>query len=246
MSRILGGLVVIGTAIANKTVITETGRLASVPLVKESYGCQEYCFFKDEVENGKHNAWCLQGNPPMLRAGWEIAQEFGESTSTCIGIECFSATKYYQIEFTPYLDTQALWSSVLEIQKLIEWDLTMFAPKFKTLLFFSLIINGNAEYCLGYGYEVDAIEISLQTSFRMSDCYKAVVRDLCDFSDTWTGYESKWLDDCNLSDEIVVDINKWDVLDEIQDEMFAGTTNPISVTYCLPLPFTTAFAELIE
>lgn len=79
----------------------------------------------------------------------------------------------------------------------------------------------------------------------MSDCYKEIIRDLCDFSATWTGYEAKILDECNLGRETVVDINSWDLQDEITDEMYAGTTNPISVTHCLPLPFTPEFAELI-
>jgi hypothetical protein len=89
-----------------------------------------------------------------------------------------------------------------------------------------------------------AVEILLENSFRMSDCYKAVIEDLCDFSATWTGYEALWLDQCNFSDEITVSINKWDIAEEQTDVMFAGTTNPISVTHCLPLPFTPGFEDI--
>jgi hypothetical protein len=64
------------------------------------------------------------------------------------------------------------------------------------------------------GYEKGAIEILLETSIRMSDCYKGVIEDLCNFSSTWTGYEALWLDECNLSDETVVSLNKWDIAEE--------------------------------
>lgn len=94
------------------------------------------------------------------------------------------------------------------------------------------------------GYEKGAIEILLETSFRMSDCYKAVIEDLCNFSSTWTGYEALWLDECNLSDETVVSLNKWDIAEEKEDVMLSGTVNPISVTHCKPLPFTAAFNEI--
>jgi len=138
----------------------------------------------------------------------------------------------------PYFETQALWSNILEIQKLILWDLTLDMNKFKTAFFYSIIFNEEAEYCTGYGYEVGAISILLETSFRVSDCYKQVIQDLCDFSSTWTGYEALWLDDCSLSSETVVSLNKWDLVDEVTDEMFSGTTNPISVEHCRQLPFT--------
>jgi hypothetical protein len=38
-------------------------------------------------------------------------------------------------------------------------------------------------------------------------------------------------------------LNKWDISDEVTDHMFSGTTNPISVTHCKPLPFTEAFND---
>lgn len=77
----------------------------------------------------------------------------------------------------------------------------------------------------------------------MSDCYKGVIEDLCNFSSTWTGYEALWLDECNLSDETVVSLNKWDIAEEEEDVMLGGTVNPISVTHCQPLPFTQAFID---
>jgi len=60
MRRPFGALLLGGSALADKTVLTESGRLASVPLVSNTdYGCQEWCFFKDEVESGRYNQWCL-------------------------------------------------------------------------------------------------------------------------------------------------------------------------------------------
>lgn len=144
----------------------------------------------------------------------------------------------------PYFEAQALWSSIFEIQRLSLWELTGDMDKFKTSFFMSIIFNGEKEYCTGMGYEMGAVEFLLETSFRMSDCYKQIIEDLCDFSATWTGYEALWLDECNLSDETVVSLNRWDIADEVTDFMFSGTTNPVSVTHCKPLPFTEAFADL--
>lgn len=38
-------------------------------------------------------------------------------------------------------------------------------------------------------------------AFKWYQCYKYILKDLCDFSSTWTGYKAKILDDCDLSND---------------------------------------------
>jgi hypothetical protein len=75
----------------------------------------------------------------------------------------------------PYFEMQALWNSVFEIQKLTLWELVGDMDKFKTSFFMSIIFNGDKQFCTGLGYESGAVEILLETSFRMSDCYKQII-----------------------------------------------------------------------
>jgi len=89
-----------------------------------------------------------------------------------------------------YLETTLL------IQKMIEWHFIANLKKFKMGLFLSMIINSAFSVCGGIGMQEDAVDFALSTSVKLSDCYKKIVKDLCDFSSTWTGFEAKIIDEC--------------------------------------------------
>ena len=59
-----------------KEVITAAGRWAEVPRVGAEE-CQEWCAFKNEVEQGKYSEFCYIGTPPTIRGGWEWYQQYG-------------------------------------------------------------------------------------------------------------------------------------------------------------------------
>lgn len=99
-----------------------------------------------------------------------------------------------------------------------------------------MIINSEFSICPGFGYEYDAADVALSTSLKLTDCYKKLVKDLCDFSATWTGYEAKIFDDCNASNDAPIKLNKWTAFDQLADFVFAGTVNPMSERYCVALP----------
>ena len=68
------------------------------------------------------------------------------------------------------------------------------------------------------------------------DCYKTILEDLCDFSDSWTGYEAKIFEECDRSNNAQIILYDVDVYKETEDYVLAGTAVPWSSTFCVPLP----------
>ena len=68
------------------------------------------------------------------------------------------------------------------------------------------------------------------------DCYKTILEDLCDFSDSWTGYEAKWFEECNRSNNAQIILYDEEFYKETEDYMFAGTADPWSAVFCKALP----------
>jgi len=102
--------------------------------------------------------------------------------------------------------------------------------------FAQIIVNADFEICPAIGWSSDIIEFFVSTSFKLSDCYKQVLRDLCDFSSTWTGYAAKILDDCRLSSDATINIISMQLVEEFDDYTLAGTIDPFSFTHCYPMP----------
>ena len=100
--------------------------------------------------------------------------------------------------------------------------------------FLTLTINGAGYVCYGVGYDNDAIKLQLNMSQQFMDCAKTILKDLCDFSSVWTGYNAKFLDDCGASSnaEIVMYSNTFYV--KHQNTVLAGTANPRSAANCSP------------
>lgn len=213
-------MLVAGMVEADKVMVNESGRKTRTPMVKD---CDELCIFKD-----MNNSWCFETTPPMLRIGWEWGQKFGETDDTV-------PVKYYQVELVPYYEAQIYVQSLFNIEKLIYNEFTVDLAKFKMSYFFSMIINGDFEYCPGIGYETDKIDFAISTAFKFIDCYKIIIRDLCDFSTSWTGYDAKWLDECDQSSDSQIDLKTWEILEAEVDHMHGGTVYPVSAWYCMPL-----------
>ena len=90
--------------------------------------------------------------------------------------------------------------------------------------------------CGGFGYEVDRVDFDVTMSFKFMQCYKHILKDLCDFSTTWTGRDAKVFDDCNQSTDAQIGVTKFKLIDEAKDWVFFGTSSPTSKAYCYPLP----------
>lgn len=126
--------------------------------------------------------------------------------------------------------------SQLLIQKMLDWSFIANLSRFKMAVFLSIIINSQFSICPGVGLEQEAIDFKLSTSMKLTDCYKKIIKDLCDFSKTWTGFEAKIIDECVSSQEAPISLNKWEVAKKRSDEIISGTVNPASSKYCIPLP----------
>jgi hypothetical protein len=56
--------------------------------------------------------------------------------------------------------------------------------------FAQVIINADFEICPGLGWSSENINFEVTTQAKFSECYKQVLKDLCDFSSTWIGYNA--------------------------------------------------------
>ena len=71
---------------------------------------------------------------------------------------------------------------------------------------------------------------------KLMDCYKTILKDLCDFSDSWTGYEAKWFEECDLSNDAEIILYDVEVYKKTEDFVWAGTFEPWSVVHCHGMP----------
>lgn len=67
----------------------------------------------------------------MARVGWAFGQRYAESSVQLVGSKTIPAIKYYQLELLPYIQVNAYVESVLEIQKLIYWQVIGNMRRFK-------------------------------------------------------------------------------------------------------------------
>ena len=89
--------------------------------------------------------------------------------------------------------------STLFIENLIVNEWTMDLDQFKTNMFLSLIVNENFGVCTGAGWDTDRVFFKLLYTMKFWNCSKTLIDDLADFSKTWTGFEAKYFEDCNQS-----------------------------------------------
>ena len=60
------------------------------------------------------------------------------------------------------------------------------------------------------------------------DCYKTILEDLCDFSDSWTGYKAKWFEECDRSNNAQIILMEEELYQEVEDKVWYGTVFPWS------------------
>lgn len=76
------GLILMVSSLAEALVThtTKLGRITTEPRVKD---CKKICIFENEA-----NSWCIWGNPPVMRIGWQWQQTFGD-------VSAYNAVKYF-------------------------------------------------------------------------------------------------------------------------------------------------------
>jgi len=78
-------------------------------------------------------------------------------------------------------------------------EITFNLEQFKANLFISYIFNEEFDICPGIGWETEEILFKLVFAMKFWNCDKTVINDLADFSSTLTGYEAKYFEECNQS-----------------------------------------------
>ena len=101
--------------------------------------------------------------------------------------------------------------------------------------FLTVTMNGNGYFCYGVGYDNDVINLQLLMSQRFMDCAKTILKDLCDFSDSWTGYNAKYLDNCGYAENAEIKLYKYTLFKKNENKVLIGTANPKSAKSCFPL-----------
>lgn len=190
-----------------------------------------WCFFENYDDN-----WCWATTPPIMNVGWENLQEFNDFTTEDVDSDDYVPVKYYEWRLNFYAELQFYIQSQLFLTHLYYNELSSYIPKFKASAFTSVIVNGDFEVCPGAGYHWEEIEAIIRMSMKFNDCYKNIISDICQFNADWKGYNSKYLDECDLSNDSLIDLMDWTLLDYKPDIPSMGTTDPTSVAYCYALP----------
>lgn len=99
-----------------------------------------------------------------------------------------------------------------------------------------MIVNGDFELCPGAGWEIEKVDAILEMSMKFNDCYKNILTDLCEYNVNWSGRNSLWLDECDLSNDSLIEIYDWELASLNEDTPTFGTVNPTSYSFCYALP----------
>jgi hypothetical protein len=121
--------------------------------------------------------------------------------------------KYYDYTLTIWAQAQAFLQSSFFISTIYKNELQAYISKFAADVFGKVIINGNYQVCVGAGYETEEIDFDVVMSMKLNDCYKVIITDLCDFSSSWKGYNSKYIDQCDLSQDAAIELINWTLKD---------------------------------
>lgn len=195
-------------------------RKTEVPRVERDGDCSNLCIFKDYT-----NKWCYESSPPMIQLGWEWKQLYAQTPDTV-------PLRFYQLKFRPYAIGQAYIKQELDIKNLFYNLLIFDLAKFKYTPFFLATVTGDGYFCYGMGTENDLMKLQVLMSNRLMDCSKTLLKDLCNFSESWTGYNAKWLENCGQGYDAEIRLWMYTLVKRTENKVFWGTANPRSKTNC--------------
>lgn len=90
--------------------------------------------------------------------------------------------------------------------------------KFKTAIFLSFIFKTTGQFCGGFGYQSEPINLYLTSLMDMYDCYKTLIADMCDWSSTFYTKDAKWVDSCSpAGNTSTMTIKKWTIQQQLYD-----------------------------
>jgi len=114
------------------------------------------------------------------------------------------------------------------IQNLWGSKVTMNLDQFKINLFLSLIFNEKYQICPGLGWRTERILFRILWEMKLWNCSKIFLNDLADFSQTWTGVNAKFFEDCQESNQVSVVFYEKEIEKANTGIAWSGTINPKS------------------
>lgn len=96
----------------------------------------------------------------------------------------------------------------------------------------SLIVNEDFGICPGLGFERQKILLRVLWTMKFWNCQKTLIDDLADFSLTWTGFDAKYFEECSQSNNAEVILFEKQYYDSKENDVWYGTLDAKSVTYC--------------
>lgn len=91
-----------------------------------------------------------------------------------------------------------------------------------------MIINGEKQYCPGWGWEREAVDFSVLMTQSSMDCYKTIINDICGFDGVFWGEDAKWFEVCersNTDDAEDMEFTTWNFYPALSDQVRGGSIN---------------------
>ena len=206
--------------------ITADGRIAGHSQTVGLAPDEDLCIFKNNYDR-----WCFSQQTPMVEIGMDWEQDYSNTARNDPPVYT-----YYQIQLVTYADVYIDIEMTLLIDKFTQIVLAFLMEPFKyqinmSLLFADAPDDATAPFkaCGGIGYESERITAEWDMSLQFYNCNKAIIDDILDWSDTWTGVNAKALDDCSFNDQNLFELWSTTITEATEDvQAWTGTFDPKS------------------
>jgi hypothetical protein len=206
---------------ARKHLVDSKGKKLEQTLVKD---CNTKCIWQDET-----NSWCFDSASPNLQIGWTYDQVFD---NVDVDEDAGTTLNYFQVTLLPYVQWYGSVHSIFDIERLYYNDLSAELAKSKYELALYLTFNGDGDICPGMGWNHDALKLAISMESHFKECSKIFVNNIGSVEGIWRGEDAKWFETCENSEDVTVDFTTWNFYDSIQNTIYLGTREPISVDHC--------------
>lgn len=99
-----------------------------------------------------------------------------------------------------------------------------------------MIMSWNYKWCMGFGYEHDAVDLNLYVRNSFMKCSKTIWYDFCQTYNIWRGPEAVWFDNCSQTTMLNVDLTTWNYYSKLSRNIWMGSLSAKSPNSCRTLP----------
>lgn len=121
----------------------------------------------------------------MVQTGWEWAFVNNDPV--------------FSIKLEPYIKTQASITNEFDLKKFLYANFQFDLIPFKSSMFY-MVSLAPTQVCFGTGYSAESISSRINVNYYFMNCYKNMINNMGNWNETWTGANSKWIDDCVPTD----------------------------------------------